>query len=264
MKLKLGISTCPNDTFIYEHLIAGLENSPFEWLVTFADVQTLNEMVLRQELDVAKVSCGVLPLMDKGYQILSCGGAMGYGCGPLLLSSGNASFHSQLSTLLPGKNTTAALLFKYWILNTDQGTAECDYALFDAVYRDLLSKKAVQGVVIHEHRFTWQRDGLFLLQDLGTFWEQSIRSPVPLGCSVARKSLGLRTIEKIEHEIQVSLALARARPDLVTAFIRDKAQIAEDSIMEAHIRMFVTDFSYDMGTAGERAIQTLLRVAQEL
>ena len=113
MQLKLGISTCPNDTFIYEALLQGLENSPFEWKVTFADVQTLNEMVLRGELDVAKISAQVYPHIAETYRCLGCGGAIGYGCGPLLLSSESGTFNPELSTTLPGANTTAALLFKF-------------------------------------------------------------------------------------------------------------------------------------------------------
>ena len=111
MQLSLGISTCPNDTFIYEALVHGLENSPFEWKVTYADVQTLNEMVLRGELDVAKISAQVYPQISETYRCLGCGGAVGYGCGPLLLSSSGNTFDPELPTTIPGANTTAALLF---------------------------------------------------------------------------------------------------------------------------------------------------------
>lgn len=263
MNLKLGISTCPNDTYIYENLIAGLYDSPFSWDVTFADVQTLNEMVLQGELDVAKVSCGVLAQMDERYQVLSCGGAMGYGCGPLLLSSNGSSFDLSSVTNLPGRNTTAALLFKYWFMNTQQGGLKVDYALFDAVYRDLKSRRIIQGVVIHEHRFTWKRDGLYLIQDLGAFWEASVHSPVPLGCAVAKRSLGTSVITHVEQEIRDSLALARGRSEPVTPFIREKAQIGDKAVIEAHIQMFVNDFSQNIGVEGAQALQTLLEVAKD-
>ena len=114
MRLSLGISTCPNDTYIYEALVRGLKGSPFEWDVHFADVQTLNEMVCRGELDVAKVSAQVYPQVERDYVCLGCGGAIGYGCGPLLLSSNADAFDPDETTVLPGANTTAALLFKFW------------------------------------------------------------------------------------------------------------------------------------------------------
>ena len=117
MRLSLGISTCPNDTFIYENLIAGLKDSPFEWDVHYADVQTLNEMVMAGKLDVAKVSAQIYPQVRENYRVLGCGGAIGYGCGPLLLSSKGNEFDPNGGTTLPGKNTTAALLLKACHLN---------------------------------------------------------------------------------------------------------------------------------------------------
>lgn len=257
MRLKLGISTCPNDTYIYEALVQGLENSPFEWDVHFADVQTLNEMVRRGELDVAKVSAQVYPKIEAEYACLSCGGAIGYGCGPLLLSSVGNAFCPEKPVVLPGADTTAALLFNFWHKKTGQPEQKIEYALFDQVYRSLRSKEAPQGVVIHEHRFTWKRDGLYLLQDLGAFWEENTGTPIPLGIAVARKSLGVNTIFQVENEIRKSLNIARKRENLVTPFIDKLAQIDDPNVMEAHIRMFVNDFSEEVGERGRASLEVL-------
>lgn len=258
ISLKLGISTCPNDTFIYEALIRGISGSPFHWEVVFADVQTLNEMVLRGELDVAKVSCGVLPLLQN-YRLLSCGGAMGYGCGPLLLSAQkNGKFRLDAATALPGENTTASLLFRFWAARTQKAYhPSVSYAFFNDVYDGILSGKNLQGVVIHEKRFTWERDGLGLLADLGAFWEEETRSPIPLGCSVVKKTLEESIVNAVEDEIRQSLDWAWNRPALVSDFIREKAQIPDDAVIEKHIRMFVTDFTRDIGDSGRRAIEFL-------
>ena len=140
MRLSLGISTCPNDTYIYEALIAGLKDSPFEWDVHFADVQTLNEMIMRGELDVAKVSAQVYPKIRKDYVCLGCGGAIGYGCGPLLLSSRSGAFDPAQETVLPGENTTAALLFRFWFGHEFGGSPRVRFALFNEVYSSLLDK----------------------------------------------------------------------------------------------------------------------------
>ena len=257
MRLSLGISTCPNDTYIYEALVQGLENSPFEWDVHFADVQTLNEIVRRGELDVAKVSAQVYPKIEAEYACLSCGGAIGYGCGPLLLSSVGNAFCPEKPVVLPGADTTAALLFKFWHKKTGLSEQKIEYALFDQVYRSLRSKEAVQGVVIHEHRFTWKRDGLYLLQDLGAFWEENTGTPIPLGIAVAKKSLGVNTVFQIEDEIRKSLNIARKREKLVTPFIDKLAQIDDPSVMEAHIRMFVNDFSEEVGERGRASLRYL-------
>lgn len=256
-RLSLGISTCPNDTYIYEALVSGLENSPFEWEVHFADVQTLNEWIMAGKLDVAKVSAQVYPKIERDYQCLGCGGAIGYGCGPLLLSSSSDVFSENAPTVLPGANTTAALLFKFWYQKKFGGRPNLKFALFNEVYEGLLSKDFVQGVTIHEHRFTWKRDGLHLLQDLGAFWEQETGSPIPLGIAVARRSLGGETIARVEQEIRKSLGVAGRRASLVTPFIDEKAQIDDKSVMEAHIRMFVNDFSENVGVEGWKALHNL-------
>ena len=261
MQLSLGISTCPNDTFIYEALVHGLENSPFEWKVTYADVQTLNEMVLRGELDVAKISAQVYPQIREAYRCLGCGGAIGYGCGPLLLSSSANAFDPELSTTLPGTNTTAALLFRFWYSRKFKNAPKLDYALFNEVYQRLLNKSAPQGVTIHEHRFTWKRDGLHLLQDLGAFWEQETGSPIPLGIAVAKKELGFAEIEAVEREIRRSLQMARQRKNPVTPFIVEKAQIDDEEVIKSHIAMFVNDFSENVGDAGWRALENLWRLS---
>lgn len=259
--LKLGISTCPNDTFIYEHLIAGYTDSNIEWQVTYTDVQTLNEMVIKGELDVAKVSCGVLPLINPSYQILRSGGAIGYGCGPLLLSSKPAGYSKNLKTQLPGKNTTAALLFHFWHNQEfPDESINVSYDFFDQVYKNLCNKKSAQGVVIHEHRFTWERDGLYLLQDLGAYFEAKTHLPIPLGCTVARRSLTDDLVLSIEKEIQQSIKAAWSREVLVTPFIKEKAQIEDDSVIEEHIRMFVTDFSFDIQEKGLLALKTLFSI----
>ena len=257
MRLSLGISTCPNDTFIYENLIAGLKDSPFEWDVRYADVQTLNEMVMAGKLDVAKVSAQIYPQVRGNYRVLGCGGAIGYGCGPLLLSSKGNEFDPNGETTLPGKNTTAALLFKFWFQKNFGGAPRLRYAFFDEVYRGLLAGSVAQGVTIHEHRFTWKRDGLYLLQDLGAYWEQETGTPIPLGIAVARKNVSNEVIEGVESEIRKSLKMAWTRGEMVTPFIQEKAQIEEKNVIESHIKMFVNDFSEAIGEKGKAALERL-------
>ena len=260
-KLKLGISPCPNDTFIYENLIQGLPNSPFEFEVYFEDVQTLNEMVQQNFLDVAKVSCGVIPEILKDYRVLCCGGAIGYSCGPLLLGSRSSVFEN-VETVLPGKNTTAALLFRFFMQEMFNEKPKTEYALFNEVYKKLKAKQIKQGVVIHEHRFTYARDGLFLIQDLGAFFETKTGVPVPLGAAVLKKSFSNDLQKELESEFQKSLTLAKNRENSVTPFILEKAQIEDISVIESHIKTFVTDFSFDMGAKGKAALQKLFETFQ--
>lgn len=257
--LRLGISPCPNDTYIFEHWIQ-TDNLD----VTYADVQTLNEAAHTSQFDVIKVSAGLLVNLNwNEWTLLPCGGAMGYGCGPLLL--GNVPrFSIDTPTCLPGPDTTAALLFKFWFhKNFPNQTPSLQYQVFDKLYQSLLKNEITQGVVIHEHRFTWKRDGLHRFEDLGDFWEQETKAPIPLGVILARTHLGTSRIQQIQSQIQQSLQQARSRTHLVSDFIRKHAQETEENVMEDHIRLFVTDASMDMGEKGQKALETLLQIARD-
>jgi 1,4-dihydroxy-6-naphthoate synthase len=254
--LLLGISPCPNDTFIYQNLIEGRVKTPCPVSVEFADVQTLNEKVLSGALDMAKVSAAVFPLVKDRYRLLKSGGAMGYGCGPLLLSSAGENFSDEFPVYLPGKQTTATALFNFWAKHKEY-TPKIDYARFDELYRNLCSKKIIQGVTIHEHRFTWQRDGLHLISDLGAFWEQELKVPIPLGCTVIKKDLGEELANEMDLSVQKSLQLAWEREEPVNEFIKKLAQIDDDSVILQHIKMFVNEYSLNSGKDGERALQVL-------
>jgi len=242
--ISLGISTCPNDTFIYQNLIEGKVKTPYPISVEYADVQTLNEKVLKGELDMAKVSCAVYPLIKDKYSVLDSGGAMGYGCGPLLLSSHSEKFEPEFPVYLPGEQTTAAALFNFWVKKTKHTT---QILRFDELYRQLCEKKIKQGVTIHEHRFTWQRDGLHLIADLGAFWEQETKSPIPLGCTVIKKDLGEDFAKEMDLCVQQSLKLAWERKEPITDFIRKLAQIDDDAVILQHIKMFVNEYSLKRG-----------------
>lgn len=259
LPLTLAISPCPNDTFIFESWVTGKLNAEYEVTptTTFLDIQNLNEAAQSGTFDVVKVSCGNLHLLRDQYTVLRSGGAMGFGCGPLLLSNGRKEFDPNVETLLPGRNTTAALLFRHAYPHG----AKVRYVLFNEVYRSLIGGNSEQGVVIHEHRFTYARDGLTCLQDLGAYWEATMHSPIPLGVIVARNSLGVDRITQIENTIRASLDLAWARPQLITPFIQGHAQETDAKVMEEHIRMFVNDFSREMGEQGEAAIQRLESLA---
>jgi 1,4-dihydroxy-6-naphthoate synthase len=265
IEISLGISPCPNDTFIYQNLIEGKVKTPCQISVEYADVQTLNERALAGTIDIAKVSCAVLPFIESKYRILDSGGAMGYGCGPLLLSSVGKNFEPESPVYLPGRQTTAATLFNFWIKNNHQSLNLKPQTLkFDELYRSLCEKKIQQGVTIHEHRFTWQRDGLHLIADLGAFWEQELHAPIPLGGTVIKKDLGEDFAKEMDLCIQKSLKLAWERKEPISDFIRKLAQIDDDSVILQHIKMFVNDYSLCRGDEGERALNNFKKIAPAL
>lgn len=253
-KLRLGISPCPNDTYIFAALIHGeLLDCPFDFEVEYADVQTLNEKALRGEYDLVKVSIAThLNLPDS--ILLDAGGAMGYGCGPLLLSSQPELNHQQ-TVFLPGPGTTARLLFDFWNQAQDHPFERQDYLFFDQIYQKLITHEIQMGVAIHECRFTWQKDGLHLIQDLGDFWEQQTSLPIPLGGILLHPSL-IELQTDLEHWIRSSIEWIENHPQTHLAWIQSKAQIEDLNVVQSHIKTYVNEFSRQTGL-GQNSIQVL-------
>ena len=257
MKLKIGISPCPNDTFIFHALLNHLiDVDTFEFEVTFADVQSLNEGAQAGDFDIAKISYGNLWNIQNRYGLLYSGGAMGYGCGPLLLSTKTNGLDPDIPVGVPGENTTANALLRFWATG-ESVTYKAEYAVFDELYHDLLNGDKIQSLVIHENRFTYQQDGLHLICDLGEYWEVKTEAPIPLGGIVIRRELGANVTSKVDGLIRKSVEFAWDNPEKSESFIKEHAQETEESVVKSHIGLYVNDFSAHMGDTGKVAIERL-------
>lgn len=263
MRLTLGFSPCPNDTFIFDALVNGaVDAEGLDLDVRLEDVQTLNEWALAGRLDVSKISYGVLPLVAREYAVLASGGALGLGVGPLLVARpGLGAFDpARMTVAIPGRNTTAHLLFSL----AYPGAAHKEFMVFSEIERAVLSGAVHAGVIIHEGRFTYQAKGLERLMDLGEHWESRTRSPIPLGGIVARRSLGPQVLGKLERLVRASAEHALARRPLVTGYVRCHAQEMDEAVMRQHIDLYVNAFSVELGEAGRRAVGTLLDVYRQV
>jgi 1,4-dihydroxy-6-naphthoate synthase len=263
MKLTLGISPCPNDTFIFDALVNGqLDTGGISLDVVLEDVQTLNEWAMEGRLDVSKVSYGVLPSIAKDYAVLRSGGALGRGVGPLLVARpGVRAFDpATMRVAVPGRDTTAHLLFALAF----PGAAHKQFVVFSGVEDAVLDGAADAGVLIHESRFTYGAKGLVKLLDLGEHWERETGAPVPLGGIVARRSLDREVLRALDRLVRASVERALARRPLVTEFVKRHAQEMDEAVMRQHIDLYVNDFSVDVGASGERAVETLLQVYRRL
>lgn len=246
--LRFCISPCPNDTFIFENLLSGkVEGFPFAIKSTLADVESCNRMVLSGEVDIAKISCGLLNKLGPQWHVLTCGGAVSWDSGPLLLANGNFSWNKELPTLLPGEHTTASRLFHLWCkARHGNEFPKVIHQPYDELYREICSGvEPRQGVVIHEMRFTYLNDGLLLQQDLGGWWVKEYNMPLPLGIIVCHERI-LPWVNEVEQAIRYSLQQALHRKNLCTDFICLHAQSMSREVMEQHIRTFVTDYSMKM------------------
>lgn len=263
MKLSLGISPCPNDTFIFDALLnGGIDPEGLEFEVAHEDVQTLNEWALEGRLDATKLSYGVLPLVLPAYELLSSGGALGRGVGPLLVARPGAGPFDPASArvAIPGEHTTAHLLFS---LAFPQATRKV-WKVFSEIEGAVLAGEVDAGVIIHEGRFTYAAKGLARVADLGELWEERTRSPIPLGGIVARRSLDEPVRRKVERLIRRSVEHALARGGPLSAYVRCHAQEMDERVMRQHIDLYVNGFSVDLGEEGRRAVDTLLEIHARL
>lgn len=256
-ELTLGFSPCPNDTFIFHALIKGLVKSDqLSFREQLADVEQLNRLALSAALDVTKVSFHLYGHIRKEYTLLPSGAALGRGCGPLLVSRGEVTLDSLCNkpVALPGRYTTAALLLRLHAPELENIV----YMPFDRIMPAIVSGEVAAGVIIHESRFTFRELGLFQLVDLGAWWESDTGCPIPLGGIVARKSLGKEIISEVGELIRKSIDHAFANPRAPRDYIRAHSQEMSDEVCDAHIGLYVNDFSRDLGIDGARAVEILM------
>lgn len=261
MKLSLGISPCPNDTFIFDALLNGKTDAEgLEFSYRLEDVETLNRLALEEIPDVCKVSYGAAGRLLTRYCILEAGGALGKGVGPMLISkkySDTDQLPDTASVALPGLHTTAHLLFGLAYPDMNNKLFLPFHEIEDAV----LNGNADAGVIIHENRFTYKEKGLNKLADLGDLWELRTGFPIPLGGILAKKALGVETLNKINRVIRRSLEYALAHSDILPLFVTDHAQEMKPEVMRQHIALYVNDFSLELGADGRSAVRKLLETA---
>jgi 1,4-dihydroxy-6-naphthoate synthase len=259
MKLSLGFSPCPNDTFIFDALVNGkIDTGDFHFEPVLEDVQTLNRWAMEKKLPISKISYGVWPLIRKDYRLLEAGGALGKGVGPLLIAKKEIPLQQvrELTIAIPGEQTTAHVLFSLAF----PGTLHKKFMLFSDIESAVLNGTVDCGVIIHENRFTYMQRGLVKLVDLGEFWEQKTQAPIPLGGIVLRKDIDAQTAQVIDDLIRKSVAYAQAHYPFLPDYVKQHSQEMEESVMRQHIDLYVNHYSLGLGEEGRKAVDTLLKV----
>lgn len=263
--MKIAFSPCPNDTFVFHAWVHGFIPGAPELEVTYADIDMTNGWAASGTgPEVLKISYAALPWVLDEYALLPCGGALGRGCGPLVLTA-KASSASDLSgrrVAVPSERSTAYLLFRLWAAkHVPGGVGEIVVMPFDEIMPAVQRGELDAGLVIHEARFTYQNYGLHLLQDLGNWWESDTGLPIPLGAIIARRSLDLATIARWTRE---SVEYAWAHPEASAEYVMSHAQEMSPEVQKAHIGLYVNQYTADLGEDGYAAIRGLLdRAAAE-
>ncbi len=259
--LTLGYSPCPNDTFIFYALVHGkvsVDGATFN--ERLEDVETLNELALQGALDLTKISYHALGHLRRDYALLRSGGALGRGCGPLVVARETVSMSGLRGKriAIPGRLTTANLLLQLH----GQGFEDVLVLPFHQIMGAVARGESDAGVIIHESRFTFRKYGLVEVLDLGQWWEQDTGLPIPLGGILARRSLGTELIGRIDAALRASVEYAFAHPEEPKSYIKRHSQELADLVIEQHIGLYVNDFSIDLGTEGVQAVETLLARAE--
>ena len=258
MALTLAYSPCPNDTYIFAALTNGLLDDAPDVRVHLADIEELNDAAARSQFELTKVSYGAIPYLMDRYRILPAGGAIGRGCGPLLVARPAESpplfaDFARLKIAIPGERTTAFMLLQL-ALGVRPKTVQMR---FDRIIDAVSNGEVDAGLIIHESRFTYRDAGLIAIADLGEWWENMTLSPIPLGAIVVRDDVGQQQAQQLEAAIRRSLACARANEAAVMPYVREHAAEMSDDVMRAHIDLYVNEYTENLGETGRNAVRAL-------
>lgn len=266
--LRVTYSPCPNDTFVFHAWTHGLVPGAPPVEVTHADIDVTNDLAARGDGDVLKISYAALPWVLDTYTLLPCGGALGRGCGPLVLARDAGRSPASLAgrtVAVPSERSTAYLLFRLWAAaEVPGGVGEVRVMPFHTIMPAVRDGAVDAGLVIHEARFTYPDYGLHQVADLGEFWESTTGHPIPLGAIVARRDLGERRLAAVTDAIRASVRMAWSDPSASRDYVLAHAQEMDPAVADSHIRLYVNDFTADLGESGHAAVRALLgRAAAE-
>lgn len=261
-KLKLAFSPCPNDTFIFDAMVHHkIDTEGLEFDYMMADVEELNLAAFKNEPDICKVSYHAFLYLTEKYVLLHSGSALGDDVGPLFISKNtvNKEDFSKLKVAIPGKYTTAHLLLSIIFPEIENKTE----IIFSDIENKVLSNEFDAGVIIHENRFTYHERGLKLIADLGKEWFKLTHQAIPLGGIVVKRDLPDNMKQSINRILKRSVEFAFANPNSARDFIRCNAQEMSEEVMYKHIKLYVNEYTRNLGIKGEKAIVTLFEKAVE-
>ncbi|GAB62750.1 MAG: 1,4-dihydroxy-6-naphthoate synthase [Candidatus Jettenia sp.] len=261
MRLTLGFSPCPNDTFIFDAMVnKKIDTEGLSFELTIADVEKLNKLAFQHSLDITKLSYYAYAYVMQDYILLDAGSALGNKCGPLLISKpeNQKSKVEDLVIAIPGKYTTANFLLS---LAFPRAINKVEM-LFSDIENAILQNKTDAGLIIHENRFTYQDKGLVNIIDLGEYWEAQTGLPIPLGGIVIKRSIPSEISKKVNRILRKSVEYAIANPASSQEYVKQYAQEMSENVRNQHIQLYVNTYSITLGKIGRNAIKTLFEWAQ--
>ena len=262
MKLSLGFSPCPNDTFIFDAMVHHkIDTEGLEFDVLMGDVEELNQKAFAAEFDITKLSYHAFAFLIEKYALLSSGSALGNNCGPLLIANDEIKKNELINKKIgiPGQYTTANFLLSLAFPAVENK----EEILFSEIEQQLKNNTIDAGLIIHENRFTYAERGFVKILDLGEWWEEKTQLPIPLGGIVVRRTLPLNLQQKINRILRRSVEFAFSNPEESLAYVEQYAQEMDIAVMQQHINLYVNDFSIDLGIKGRAAIEYMFKTAAQ-
>ena len=258
MRLTLGFSSCPNDTFIFDAMVHHkIDTEGLEFEVYYADIEKLNKWAFNRKLDITKLSYNAFTNCIDDYILLDSGSALGNNCGPLLIKKPEKILTSKSRIAIPGKYTTANMLLSI-ALPKNKNKVEL---LFSKIENHVLNNKVDAGLIIHENRFTYEDKGLEKVIDLGDFWESKTGLPIPLGGIIIKRNITLETQQKVERVLRKSVEYALNNPNSSADYVSRHAQEMKKEVTDAHIELYVNKYSISLGEEGRKAVKLLFQKA---
>ncbi len=264
--VSLGYSPCPNDTFIFYALIHGkIDTDGLNFNEVLLDVETLNLKALNEELDLTKISYHAFGHLRKKYCLLRAGGALGKGCGPLVIAKKDYSMKDlqNRKIAVPGKLTTAYLLLQLYDPAFTIDPSNFIEMPFHKIIGAVADEEVDAGLIIHESRFTYASYGLKAIVDLGQWWEKETGLPIPLGGIIAKHSLGSSLNQTVNDILKQSVQYAFANRSEPMNYIKDHSRELSGNVINQHIDLYVNNFSIDVGPEGEKAVNELIARAED-
>lgn len=262
MKITLGFSPCPNDTFIFDALVHHkIDTEGLDVEVFLGDVEELNQKAFNKELDITKLSYHAYGYLTDDYVLLDSGSALGKGCGPILVQSSKVQSLELVDAkiAIPGKYTTANFLLS---IAHPEATNKTEM-LFSDIENAVLNGKVDAGLLIHENRFTYEQKGLKKIIDLGEYWEHTTGALIPLGGIVMKRSFDSEIINKVNRLIRKSIEFAFENKNSALPYMKLHAQEMDEQVMMQHVDLYVNKYSIDLGEAGRAAVTKMFNLAQQ-
>jgi 1,4-dihydroxy-6-naphthoate synthase len=224
---------------------------------TLCDIQTLNQKAMEGDglYDVTAVSFHAYPYIQHRYALMTCGGSVGEGYGPMIVAARALSLSEikRIRVAVPGKLTTA-----YLALQLFAPGIETEVVPFDEIIPSVLQGKYEAGLIIHEGQLTYDQSGLHRIVDLGRWWLQMTGLPLPLGGNAIRRSLGPELISSISLALRDSIQYALDHREEALAYAMQFARDLDPQMADKFVGMYVNERTLDYGRDGKEAIVRLL------